>query len=138
MTKTQLVHSKRKIRKIKKRRLALRRCPQKRATCTKIETMTPRKPNSAIRKVGRCVTTIKERIIAYIPGMSHKLQKHSVVLLRGGKTTDLPGLQYKMIRGKLDFERLMNRRKRRSIYGTRVSDHKTPQKPHPYKKMRLW
>jgi small subunit ribosomal protein S12 len=100
------------------RRRDLQMCPQKRGTCLKVFTTTPRKPNSAIRKVARVLLSNYNRVTAYIPGMSHNLQKHSVVLIRGGRVKDLPGVRYTIIRGKLDLQRLADRRKRRSKYGT--------------------
>jgi len=100
------------------RRRDLQLAPQKKGTCLKVHTMTPRKPNSAIRKVARVLLSNYYRVTAYIPGMSHNLQKHSVVLVRGGRVKDLPGVRYTMIRGKYDLQRLVLRRKSRSKYGT--------------------
>jgi small subunit ribosomal protein S12 len=90
----------------KSRRLALKKCPQKRATCLKVTTMTPRKPNSAIRKVSRVLFCNLKREYAYIPGIGHRLQKHATVLIRGGRVKDLPGMKYTIIRGKFDLEAL--------------------------------
>lgn len=105
------------------RRRDLQLCPQKRGTCLKVFTMTPRKPNSAIRKVARVLLTgprggFRARVTAYIPGMGHNLQKHSVVFVRGGRVKDLPGVRYTIVRGKCDLQPLVDRRKRRSKYGT--------------------
>lgn len=100
------------------RRRDLQLCPQKKGTCLKVFTTTPRKPNSAIRKVARVLLSNYARVTAYIPGMSHNLQKHSIVLVRGGRVKDLPGVRYTIVRGKYDLQRLVNRRKRRSKYGT--------------------
>lgn len=100
------------------RRLQLKLCPQKKGTCLKVFVTNPRKPNSAVRKVARVLLTNYCRISAYIPGMSHNLQKHSVVFIRGGRVKDLPGVRYKIVRGKYDLQRLANRRKGRSKCGT--------------------
>lgn len=100
------------------RRRDLALAPQKKGTCLKVFTTTPRKPNSAIRKVARVLLSNYNRVTAYIPGMSHNLQKHSVVLIRGGRVKDLPGVRYTIIRGKYDLQRLIARRKGRSKYGT--------------------
>jgi small subunit ribosomal protein S12 len=118
------------------RRRDLNRCPQKKGTCLKVYTTTPRKPNSAVRKVARVLLSGYARITAYIPGMTHNLQKHSVVLVRGGRVKDLPGVRYTTIRGKFDLQRLVDRRKRRSRYGTSLpeGDHTRA----PYHKIRLW
>lgn len=100
------------------RRRDLQLAPQKKGTCLKVFITTPRKPNSALRKVARVLLSNYYRVTAYIPGMSHNLQKHSVVLVRGGRVKDLPGVRYTIIRGKYDLQRLVDRRKRRSKYGT--------------------
>lgn len=119
MTLNQLLKKTPRIpKKQNRRRHDLRRAPQKRGTCLKVFIMTPRKPNSALRKVARVLLSNYRRITVYIPGMSHNLQKHSVVLVRGGRVKDLPGVRYTAIRGKYDLQRLVNRRKRRSKYGT--------------------
>lgn len=106
--------------KIYSRRLDLELCPQKKGTCLKVFVTNPRKPNSAVRKVARVLLTNYARITAYIPGMSHNLQKHSVVFVRGGRVKDLPGVRYKIVRGKYDLQRLVNRRKGRSKCGTKL------------------
>jgi small subunit ribosomal protein S12 len=108
----------RKQKKMKDTRLHLEKCPQKRATCLKLFLLTPRKPNSALRKVSRVILSNYRKLTAYIPGKGHKLQKHSVVLVRGGRVKDLPGIKYTLIRGKFDLRRLENRRNSRSKYGT--------------------
>ncbi len=100
---------------------ALNGCPQKKGTCLKAYIMTPRKPNSAKRKVTRVVLSNYERITSYVPGITSNLQKHSTVLVRAGRTKDLPGLRYKNIRGKYDFHPLYNRRNGCSKYGTKTS-----------------
>jgi small subunit ribosomal protein S12 len=107
---------KKKIDQIKKP--ALKKCPQKRGVCIKVFTRTPKKPNSALRKVAKVRLTTRRRIIAYIPGEGHNLQEHSVVLIRGGRIKDLPGVKYKIIRGKLDCQALNSKKQGRSKYGT--------------------
>lgn len=105
--------------KIKKSKApALQGCPQKRGVCVRVYTVTPKKPNSALRKVARVRLTNGIEITAYIPGIGHNLQEHSVVLVRGGRVRDLPGVRYKIIRGALDAAGVQNRRKSRSKYGT--------------------
>ncbi len=99
--------------------------PQKRATCLKVFITTPRKPNSAQRKTARVVFSNSRKVTAYIPGMSHNLQKFSAVLVRGGRVKDLPGVRYTTIRGKYDLHRLVLRRNRRSLYGTTLPDGDT-------------
>jgi small subunit ribosomal protein S12 len=98
---------------------ALKSCPQRRGICTRVYTTTPKKPNSAIRKVARVKLTSGFEITAYIPGEGHSLQEHSIVLVRGGRVKDLPGVRYKIIRGALDATGVKNRNKSRSKYGTR-------------------
>jgi len=93
--------------------------PQKKGVCTKVYTKTPKKPNSAIRKVARVKLTNKQEFIAYIPGEGHNLQEHSVVLIRGGRVKDLPGVRYHLIRGKYDLQAVQNRSQRRSKYGAK-------------------
>jgi small subunit ribosomal protein S12 len=112
------------------RRRDLQHSPQKKGTCLKVFTTTPRKPNSAIRKVARVLLSNYHRITAYIPGESHNLQKHSVVLVRGGRVKDLPGLRYTIIRGKCDLQRLVDRRKGRSKYGTKLPGGDTNRGPY--------
>ena len=98
---------------------ALEGCPQKRGVCTRVYTATPKKPNSALRKVARVRLTNKMEVTAYIPGEGHNLQEHSVVLLRGGRVKDLPGVRYHIIRGTLDTQGVEDRRQRRSKYGAK-------------------
>ena len=98
---------------------ALKSCPQRRGICTRVYTTTPKKPNSAIRKVARVKLTSGFEITAYIPGEGHSLQEHSIVLVRGGRVKDLPGVRYKIIRGSLDSTGVKNRNQSRSKYGTR-------------------
>lgn len=94
-------------------------CPQKRGVCVKVTTMTPKKPNSALRKVARVRLTNGMEVTAYIPGEGHNLQEHSVVVIRGGRVKDLPGVRYHIIRGRLDTQGVSNRRQSRSLYGTK-------------------
>jgi len=110
-------------------------CPQKKATCLKVFHMTPRKPNSALRKVAWVLLSNGYRVNVYIPGMGHTLQKHSVVLIRGGRVKDLPGMKYTIIRGKFDLKRLSTRRQGRSKYGARKILHRVD---HRYKKLKYW
>lgn len=107
------------------RRRDLQLAPQKKGTCLKVFITTPRKPNSALRKVARVLLSNYYRVTAYIPGMSHNLQKHSVVLIRGGRVKDLPGVRYTIIRGKYDLQRLIARRNGRSKYGTTLPNADT-------------
>lgn len=103
----------------KSKSVALTSCPQRRGVCTKVYTTTPKKPNSAMRKVAKVRLTNKEEIIAYIPGEGHNLQEHSIVLVRGGRVKDLPGVRYHIIRGALDTAGVDGRRQRRSKYGAK-------------------
>ncbi len=98
---------------------ALQRCPQRRGVCTRVMTFTPKKPNSALRKVTRVRLTNGFEVTAYIPGIGHNLQEHSVVLLRGGRVKDLPGVRYHIVRGALDTFGVTDRKKGRSKYGTK-------------------
>jgi small subunit ribosomal protein S12 len=98
---------------------ALRGCPQKRGFCTRVYTATPKKPNSALRKVARVRLTNNVEVTAYIPGEGHNLQEHSIVLIRGGRVKDLPGVRYHIVRGTLDASGVENRNKSRSKYGTK-------------------
>ena len=98
---------------------ALNACPQKRGVCTRVYTTTPKKPNSALRKVARVKLTNGQEVSAYIPGEGHNLQEHSVVLIRGGRVKDLPGVRYHILRGNLDTQGVANRKQRRSLYGTK-------------------
>ena len=98
---------------------ALQQCPQKRAVCTRVYTTTPKKPNSALRKVAKIRLTNGFEVIGYIPGEGHNLQEHSVVMIRGGRVKDLPGVRYHIIRGVLDTQGVKDRKKRRSLYGAK-------------------
>ena len=98
---------------------ALRSCPQKRGVCTRVYTSTPKKPNSALRKVARVRLTNRIDVTAYIPGEGHNLQEHSIVLIRGGRVKDLPGVRYHIIRGTLDTSGVEDRKQGRSKYGTK-------------------
>ncbi len=98
---------------------AMQSCPQKRGVCTRVYTTTPKKPNSALRKVARVRLTSGIEVTAYIPGVGHNLQEHSIVLVRGGRVKDLPGVRYKIIRGSLDTQGVKNRRQARSRYGAK-------------------
>src|SRR5512137_1342858 len=98
---------------------ALQSCPQKRGVCVRVYTTTPKKPNSALRKVARVRLTNGYEVTSYIPGEGHNLQEHSVVLIRGGRVKDLPGVRYHIIRGVMDSEGVQERRKGRSKYGTK-------------------
>ena len=106
---------KRKINKVP----ALQACPQRRGVCTRVYTTTPKKPNSALRKVARVRLTNGQEVTAYIPGEGHKLQEHSVVLIRGGRVKDLPGVRYHVVRGSLDTAGVSDRKRGRSKYGTK-------------------
>ena len=98
---------------------ALDACPQRRGVCTRVYTTTPKKPNSALRKVAKVRLTNRFEVIAYIPGVGHNLQEHSIVLIRGGRVKDLPGVRYHIVRGALDTAGVNNRQKSRSKYGTK-------------------
>lgn len=98
---------------------ALKQCPQRRGVCTRVYTTTPKKPNSALRKVARVRLTSGFEVTAYIPGIGHNLQEHSVVMLRGGRVKDLPGVRYHIIRGTLDAAGVKDRKQGRSKYGTK-------------------
>ena len=98
---------------------ALKRSPQKKGICTRVYTTTPKKPNSALRKVARVKLTNGFEVTSYIPGEGHNLQEHSVVLIRGGRVKDLPGVRYHILRGNADTEAVRDRKQRRSLYGTK-------------------
>lgn len=123
-TINQLVNYKQgRKKKIKKNKTpALTRCPQKKGICIKIFLRTPKKPNSALRKLANVRLTNGKRVAAYIPGEGHNLQEYSSVLIRGGRVKDLPGIKYKIIRGKLDLLGIKNRKSSRSKYGTKKLD----------------
>lgn len=109
----------REVKKAKSKSPALDACPQKRGVCTKVYTTTPKKPNSALRKVAKVRLSNQQEVIAYIPGEGHNLQEHSIVLIRGGRVKDLPGVRYHIVRGALDTAGVANRRQRRSKYGAK-------------------
>ncbi|TSC54440.1 MAG: SSU ribosomal protein S12P [Microgenomates group bacterium LiPW_16] len=102
------------------RKFAVLPSPQKRGVCTVVKTMTPKKPNSALRKVARVRLSNKQEVTAYIPGIGHELAEHSIVLIRGGRVKDLPGVKYHIIRGKYDTSGVVGRKKARSKYGTKT------------------
>ncbi|MEW8956886.1 30S ribosomal protein S12 [Clostridium sp.] len=118
-TISQLVRKGRKTATTKSNSPALKECPQKRGVCTVVKTMTPKKPNSALRKVARVRLTNGYEVSAYIPGVGHNLQEHSVVLIRGGRVKDLPGVRYHILRGALDCSGVANRMQSRSKYGAK-------------------
>jgi small subunit ribosomal protein S12 len=118
-TLNQLVRKGRKEIAKKKKTRALQECPQKRGVCVRVYTTTPKKPNSALRKVARVRLTNGYEVTSYIPGEGHNLQEHSVVLIRGGRVKDLPGVRYHIIRGVMDSEGVSERRQGRSKYGTK-------------------
>jgi small subunit ribosomal protein S12 len=118
-TISQLVRESREKQRRKNTAPALQSCPQKRGVCTRVYTSTPKKPNSALRKVARVRLTNGIEVTSYIPGVGHNLQEHSVVLIRGGRVKDLPGVRYHTIRGTLDCAGVGDRRKGRSKYGAK-------------------
>ena len=118
-TINQLVRKGRVVVTSKNKAPALDACPQKRGVCTRVYTTTPKKPNSALRKVARVRLTNGIEVTAYIPGKGHNLQEHSIVLIRGGRVKDLPGVRYHIIRGTLDTSGVEDRKKGRSKYGTK-------------------
>ncbi len=118
-TINQLIRKGRESKRKKSKSPALKQCPQKRGVCTRVMTFTPKKPNSALRKVARVRLTNGIEVTVYIPGVGHNLQEHSAVLIRGGRVKDLPGVRYHMIRGTLDALGVEDRKKSRSKYGTK-------------------
>ena len=118
-TINQLVRKGRKLAHAKTKSPALKSCPQKRGVCLRVYTSTPKKPNSALRKVARVRLTNGMEVTTYIPGVGHNLQEHSIVLVRGGRVKDLPGVRYKIIRGSLDTQGVRNRKQARSRYGAK-------------------
>jgi small subunit ribosomal protein S12 len=117
----QLVRKGRKVPKTKNKAPALKGSPQRRGVCTRVMTFTPKKPNSALRKVARVRLTSQVEVTAYIPGEGHNLQEHSIVLVRGGRVKDLPGVRYKIVRGTLDTAGVKGRKQARSRYGAKRS-----------------
>ena len=118
-TINQLIRSERKVQKEKSNSPALTSCPQRRGVCTRVFTTTPKKPNSALRKVARVRLSNGFEVNSYIPGIGHNLQEHSVVLIRGGRVKDLPGVRYHIVRGVLDTQGVNDRKRGRSKYGTK-------------------
>ena len=118
-TINQLIRNGRKAIAAKPTAPILQKCPQKRGVCLSVKTTTPKKPNSALRKVARVKLTNQMEVSAYIPGEGHNLQEHSVVMVRGGRVKDLPGVRYHIIRGTLDTQGVANRRQARSKYGAK-------------------
>jgi small subunit ribosomal protein S12 len=118
-TSNQLVHRARLLKTKRIRTPALTSSPQKKGVCIRVYTKSPKKPNSAVRKIAKIKLTNQNEIIAYIPGEGHNLQEHSVVLVRGGRVKDLPGVKYKVIRGVLDLQGVKGRKQGRSKYGTK-------------------
>lgn len=123
-TVNQLIRKGRLAKKYKSKSPALENCPQKRGVCTRVFTSTPKKPNSAMRKVARIRLTNNIEVTGYIPGVGHSLQEHSIVLIHGGRVKDLPGVRYHVIRGSLDCEGVQDRTKGRSKYGSRKPKEK--------------
>ena len=118
-TVNQLIRKGRKVKKKKTKAPALDACPQRKGVCTRVWTVTPKKPNSALRKVARVRLTNGIEVTSYIPGEGHNLQEHSIVLVRGGRVKDLPGVRYHIIRGTLDSMGVSGRNQQRSKYGTK-------------------
>ena len=116
----QLIRKGRVARKRKTKSPSLEACPFRKGVCLQVKTQTPKKPNSALRKIARIRLTNGEEISAYIPGEGHNLQEHSIVLVRGGKVKDLPGVRYHIVRGKLDTGGVQNRARSRSKYGSKL------------------
>lgn len=118
-TINQLIKYGRRKPKTKSKSAVLGNCPQKRGVCVIVKTTTPKKPNSALRKIARVRLTNDKEVTAYIPGEGHNLQEHSIVIIRGGRVRDLPGVRYHVVRGRLDCAGVENRKKSRSKYGTK-------------------
>lgn len=118
-TVNQLIRNPRAPKVRRRKAPALESCPQKRGVCTRVYTTTPKKPNSALRKVAKIRLTNGFEVIGYIPGEGHNLQEHSVVLIRGGRVKDLPGVRYHILRGVMDTQGVKNRKQGRSKYGTK-------------------
>lgn len=118
-TISQLIRKGRETLEVKTKTPAMSACPQKRGVCTRVYTTTPKKPNSALRKVARVRLTNQIEVTAYIPGEGHNLQEHSIVMIRGGRVKDLPGVRYHIIRGSMDTAGVNNRKRSRSKYGAK-------------------
>jgi small subunit ribosomal protein S12 len=119
-TIAQLIRIGRVSKKKKSKSMALKACPQRRGVCLQVRTMTPKKPNSALRKIARVRLTTGIEVTSYIPGEGHNLQEHSIVLVRGGRVKDLPGVRYHIVRGTLDTAGVNQRKKSRSKYGAKM------------------
>ena len=118
-TINQLVRQGREVETINSKSPAMQNCPQRRGVCTRVYTTTPKKPNSALRKVAKVRLTNQEEVISYIGGEGHNLQEHAVVLVRGGRVPDLPGVRYHIVRGALDLQGVSDRKQGRSKYGAK-------------------
>ena len=118
-TISQLIRHRRQLKIKRSKSPALTSCPQRRGVCLQVKTMTPKKPNSALRKIARVRLSNKVEVTSYIPGEGHNLQEHSIVLVRGGRVKDLPGVRYHIVRGTLDTSGVANRKKSRSKYGAK-------------------
>lgn len=118
-TIAQLIRTGRTLKRKKTKSPALKSCPQRRGVCLQVRTMTPKKPNSALRKIARVRLTTGIEVTSYIPGEGHNLQEHSIVLVRGGRVKDLPGVRYHIVRGTLDAAGVNQRKKSRSKYGAK-------------------
>ena len=123
-TISQLIRHRRKFKIKRSKSPALTGCPQRRGVCLQVKTMTPKKPNSALRKISRVRLSNKIEVTSYIPGEGHNLQEHSIVLVRGGRVKDLPGVRYHIVRGTLDASGVANRKKSRSKYGAKKAKAK--------------
>ena len=118
-TISQLIRHRRQLKIKRSKSPALTKCPQRRGVCLQVKTMTPKKPNSALRKIARVRLSNKIEVTSYIPGEGHNLQEHSIVLVRGGRVKDLPGVRYHIVRGTLDTSGVADRKKSRSKYGSK-------------------
>ncbi|MBF0504113.1 MAG: 30S ribosomal protein S12 [Candidatus Omnitrophica bacterium] len=118
-TISQLIRHRRRLKIKRSKSPALTSCPQRRGVCLQVKTMTPKKPNSALRKIARVRLSNKVEVTSYIPGEGHNLQEHSIVLVRGGRVKDLPGVRYHIVRGTLDTSGVADRKKSRSKYGAK-------------------
>ncbi len=123
-TTNQLIRGIREAQTVKTKSPALVSCPQRRGVCTQVKTTTPKKPNSALRKIARVKLTTGNEVTAYIPGVGHNLQEHSIVMIRGGRVKDLPGVRYHIIRGVLDASGVNDRKQGRSKYGAKKAKAK--------------
>src|SRR3989338_281052 len=123
-TISQLIRIRRNLKKKKSKSPALTSCPQRRGVCLQVKTMTPKKPNSALRKIARVRLSNSYEVTSYIPGEGHNLQEHSIVLVRGGRVKDLPGVRYHIVRGTLDTAGVAKRKKSRSKYGAKKDSGK--------------